>query len=93
MDNRKFVYAFRNPSHRTISIVNYDADNNILNTFLSMFDIWGTSGEFKFSIDNNHQEVWFECHTSLWTALHTHVFHEAFKRMGVTLVFEYPYEI
>lgn len=93
MDNRKFVYAFRNPSHRTISMVNYNADNNTLNTFLSVFDIWGMKGEFKISIDNNHQEVWFEWSDSLWEVLHTNAFHEAFKRIGVTLVFEYPYEI
>ena len=92
MNNRKFVYAFMNP-HNSISVVNYNADNNTLNTFLSLFDVWDMKGQFKLSNDNNHQEVWFEWHKSLWDALHTDPFSEAFRKMGVTLVFEYPYEI
>lgn len=91
MENRKFVYAYINP-YGAISVVNYDATNNILNTFLAMFDIWGSGGEQKISIDNNHMERWFECSKDFWDMLHNLIFYRAFQRMGVELVFEYPYE-
>jgi len=58
--NRKFVYAFPNVNN-AVSVVNYDATNNILNTFISRFDIWGGCGEHKISADRNHMEIWFEC--------------------------------
>lgn len=90
MSNRKFVYAYINP-HKTISVVNYDATNNYVNTFLAMFDIWESGGEQKISIDNNHMERWFECDKDFWDMLHNPIFNKAFKRMGVELVFDYPY--
>ena len=91
MNNRKYVYAFINP-HGTVSVVNYDATNNTLNTFLHMFDIWGSGGEQKISIDKNHMERWFECGKDFWDMLINPIFNTAFKRMGVTLTFDYPYK-
>lgn len=90
MENRKYVYAFINV-HGMVSVVNYDATNNEVNSFVSKFDGWGGNGVFKVSTDRNNQEVWFECFNELWEMLHTEVFKMAFKRMGVELVFEYPY--
>ena len=90
MTNRKFVYAFIN-AHNTVSIVNYDAGNSAVNTFLWRFDLWGSNGEFKPSIDNKYQEVWFECDKDMMQALKTPMFKRAFAQMGVELVFEYPF--
>ena len=71
---------------------NYDATNNKVNSFLSLFDGWRSSGQFKTSVDGNHQEVWFECFCEIRDLLRVEMFREAFKRMGVKLVFEYPYQ-
>lgn len=92
MDNRKFVYAFKNV-HGAISVVNYDVDNTELNSFLSKLDVWRSKGEKKDSIDHKHKEVWFEFFIDLWDALQTRSFKVAMERMGVKLVFEYPFEI
>ena len=88
--NRRYVYAHQNP-HKTISIVNYDADNYVLNNFLAMFDLWESKGERKQSIDKQYSEVWFECSSDMWDILHTETFRQSLKRMGVDLVFKYPY--
>ena len=92
MDDRKYVYAFKN-CHGATSIVNYDAKNGALNSFVAMFDVWGSRGEFKLSADNNHQEVWFEALPEMLDMLKTLPFKAAFERMGVQLVFEYPYKV
>ena len=87
----KYVYAFINV-HNMVSVVNYDAGNNEVNSFLSKFDGWGNIGQFKVSGDNNRQEVWFECRKEIWDLFHSDVFMNIFKRMGVELVFERPYD-
>ena len=90
MENRKVVYVFKN-CHGATSIVNYDGGNSSLNTFLSLFDVWGSRGEFKYSQDKNHVEVWFECLPEMFEMLNTLPFKAAFERMGVKLVFEHPW--
>ena len=92
MENRKYVYAFKN-CHGNTSIVNYDGGNSDLNTFLSMFDVWSSRGEFKYSEDKNHVDVWFEALPEMLNMLHTMPFKTAFERMGVKLVFECPFMI
>lgn len=92
MNDRKYVYAFKN-CHGATSIINYDAKNGALNSFLAMFDVWGSRGEFKLSADKNNQEVWFEALPEMFNMLNTLPFKAAFERMGVQLVFEYPYKI
>ena len=88
--NRNYVYA--SPSvHGTCNIVNYKAEANDINSFLSIFDVWRSHGHFKMSEDNNHQEVWFECSKEFFEMLHTNTMQQAFKRMGVELVFDYPF--
>ena len=95
MENRRFVYAFNTPQN-TVSIVNYDAGHYILNNFLSMFDLNENpclnKGERKVSDNGNYLEVWFECSKDMWDILHTETFRRALKRMGVELVFTYPYK-
>lgn len=88
--NRNYVYAFLS-CNGTCFVVNYRADFLDVNTFLSCFDVWHSRGHFKMSEDNNHQEVWFECSKEFFEMLHTETMQRAFKRMGVDLVFEYPF--
>lgn len=89
--NRKYVYAFL--SHNgTCNVVNYDAENCYVNSFLRNFDAWGSHGCFKISEDNNFQEVWFEGSKELFNLLHTETFRLAFKHMKVEIVFEYPFK-
>ena len=90
MEDRRFVYAFVNP-HNTVSVVNYDATNSDVKSFLSLFDIWHSQGEYKMSIDDNHQEVWFECSKEFLKLAEFPTFKEAFLRMGVRFTLEYPF--
>lgn len=92
MENRKYVYAFKNV-HGMITVINFDATNNEVNSFLGKFDGWGGHGEYKISTDRNHQEVWFECPKEFFDMLQTELFKKAFERMGVELVFDYPYDV
>lgn len=90
MEKRGFIYVY--PSvHNTTTVINYDAANNSLNSFLRLFDIWKSNGEFKMSEDNNHQEVWFECSKSFIDLCKNKDFVEALDRLGVKVVFDYPY--
>ena len=90
--NRKYVYAFLSPNGTTC-MVNYDADNSAVNSFLALFDIWGSVGEFKESINGNAQEVWFEGTKSFFEVLKGEEFQKAFSRLGVTFTTEYPFEL
>ena len=92
MEKRSFVYVFKSV-HNTTNVINYDATNNMLNSFLSLFDIWKSNGKFKMSDDGNHQEVWFECSKSFMTLCKNEDFVNALDRMGVKVVFDYPYEV
>ena len=85
----EYVYAFKN-ANGGISVVNYDAKNSEINSFLHKFDVWRSDGEYKVSMDGNHQEVWFELPSGMWSMLHSPYFHLAFRRMNVRMVFEYP---
>lgn len=90
IENRRFVYAF-NTSHDTVSIVNYDAGHYVLNNFLAMFDVFGNKGEKRVSDNGNYLEIWFECSNDMWDILQTETFRQSLKRLGVELVFKYPY--
>lgn len=88
--NRNYVYAFKSP-YRSCNVINYAATKNEVNSFLHNFDIWNCRGIFKPSEDKNHQEVWFECNLEFFDMLHTETMKRAFERMGVKLVFDYPF--
>lgn len=90
--NRKFVYVFTSVNGTT-NVINYEATNSAVNDFLALFDIWGSHGQFKLSNDRNHQEVWFECSKEFYSLLKRKDVIKAFKRMGVVVVFEYPFDI
>ena len=94
--NLNYVYVFPS-AHNTTNVVNYAADNSAVNTFLSYFDVWGTNGHFKIN-ENSHSdpykkkpEVWFECSKEFLELCKTEIMQRAFKKMGVEVVFEYPF--
>lgn len=90
--DRSYVYAF--PSvHGTTCVVNYNATNSMVNSFLELFDVWGSRGNFKYQSDNQAAEAWFECSKDFLEMLKTPEMEKAFKRMGATVTFEYPFSI
>lgn len=85
-ENRRYILIFLSPNGTT-HVVNYMADNNYLNTFLSVFDIWGSGGQHKLSDDNNHAEVWFEMSKEFYKLVKTETMQHALKRFGVEIKF------
>ena len=90
--DRKFLYLFPNANGNYFA-VNYDACNCALNSFLTLFDVWGNKGgHHKVSEDGNHQEVWFEVDEEFFKlATETKTFNRAFKGLGIKVVTEYPF--
>lgn len=90
--NRKFLYLFPNANGNYFA-VNYDAINSQLNSFLTLFDVWGNkSGQHKLSEDGKRQEVWFEVDKEFFKlATETMTFNRAFKNLGIKVVTEYPF--
>lgn len=96
-DNLNYVYVF--PSvHGTTHAVNYAAGNCEVNSFLSHFDVWGKNGQFKWNekshSDPNKQkpEVWFECAKEFLELCKAEPMKQAFRHMGVEVVFKYPFK-
>ena len=75
-------------NHGTTNIINYMADNNNLNTFLSVFDIFDDGGNHKISDDNNHVEVWFEASEEFYEMSKTESMQRAFKHFGVKVEYD-----
>jgi hypothetical protein len=89
--DRKFLYVFPQPDNNYWA-VNYDAVNCELNSFLRLFSISGGDGQHKISEDGNHQEVWFEVDEEFSRLVsNTFALPEAIKRLGVEIVFDYPF--
>lgn len=88
--SRRFLYVFRNAYGLTTAI-NYKYDNEALNKFLSMFDVWGSDGERKTDKDEKFDEYWFELPAECYSMFSTEVFKEVFRRFGVRVVFDYPF--
>lgn len=91
--DRKFLYIFPNVNGNYFA-VNYDACNCELNSFLALFDVWGNkSAQHKVSEDGNHQEVWFEVDEEFHLLVaNTFNFNTVFKRLGVEVVYQYPFK-
>lgn len=89
---RKYLYLFPHTGE-TYCAVNYYAFNNELNSFLKLFNVWGTDGgEFKISEDGNYSEMWFEVDDEFYRlAKYNTTFRRAIERLGVKIVFEYPF--
>lgn len=91
--DRKFLYIFPTP-HGTYNAVNYDAINNELNTFLRNFELWGSNGGTSKSCADNPklQEIWFEVSSDFYQLLEVNSeMIKAIGRMGVQVVYEYPF--
>ena len=91
--DRKFLYIFPHAAE-TYCVVNYDADNIALNTFMALFDVWHSKGQMKVSQDScRHNEVWFEVDKEFFQLAKTsRTFQRAIERTGVKIVFEYPFK-
>lgn len=89
--NRNYVYVFPS-AYGTCNVVNYSGNCHV-NTFLSYFDIWGNNGQMKFHNGDPHTwgDFWFECGAEFYDLSKTDTMQRAFDRMGVKLVFEYPF--
>lgn len=88
--SRRFLYVFRN-AYGLTTVINYKYDNEALNKFLSMFDVWGSDGERKTDKDEKFDEYWFELPAECYSMFSTEVFKEVFRRFGVRVVFDYPF--
>lgn len=86
--NRKFIFVCHSV-HNTTSVINYDAGNSALNTFLWHFDIWNSNGHFALCSDGEHQKVSFECSKEFYDLVKTEDFQMVFRRMGVIVTFDY----
>ena len=86
-EDRKRILIFKS-AHNTTNVVNYMADNNNLNTFLSVFDISDCGGNHKISDDKNHSEVWFEADEEFYDIIKTESMQRALKRFGVKIDIE-----
>lgn len=84
--DRNFVYAFPSPYVSTY-VVNYSGSSEV-NSFLHLFDIWGSRGHQKMCSDGNHSAFWFECSNSFFALLHTQEMERAFERLGVVLTYD-----
>lgn len=92
-ESRKYLYIFKSP-YGTYNAVNYDACNAFLNSFMTVFDVWGSlnhAGQHKLSINGNTSEVWFEVSKEFVEMLETETMRNAIKQFGVELVYEYPF--
>ena len=84
--NRNYVYVFRTPNN-TCNVINYSGKSDV-NSFLYLFDIWGSRGCQKICSDGTHCAFWFECSNSFYELLHTKEMENAFNRLGVILTFD-----
>ena len=93
--NRNYVYAFQF-AHVTkvVSIferpLNWEKVKQI-NDLIHLFSIGNSYGEMRKGRNKNYSEFWFDCYKDVFSTLHTDTMKRAFKRMGVELVFEYPF--
>lgn len=87
MDDRNIVVIY--PSvHNTTRVINYDAGNSAVNTFLWHFDIWGSNGHFVRCSDDKHCSVEFECSSEFYQLAQTEDFQRAFKHMKTNISFD-----
>ena len=92
MNGTNYVLVQKSP-HNTIWVMNYAPLNTQVNSFLSVFDIWGSAGIYSHASNNEPMCVRFECPGNMLPMFETDVFRNAFNRMGVTLTFEYPFPL
>ena len=89
-NNRNFVFVSTN-AHGTTTVVNYSGENDV-NIFLHRFDIWGSWGDWVTCSDKHHSKFKFECSKEFYAFCMTRDFKQAFRSMGVEVVFECDYD-
>jgi hypothetical protein len=94
--NRKYLYIFKSPVNDTYNVVNYDACNAYLNSFMCLFDVWSDrinkGGLHQLSDNGNTSEVWFEVSNDFVEMLNNPEMKRAIKKFGVEVVYKYPFE-
>ena len=75
--------------HGTTLVVNYDASNGFLNSFLSAFDVWNKRGEYKWSNDSKRFEIWFEMDFDFYMISKCDTLRKAIERFGVEVIHDY----
>ena len=77
-------------AHGTTQIINHDATNNQLNTFLAAFSIWAQPcnvfAEHKLAADGIHKEVWFEADGGFYDLVQAEPMVRAIQWHGVDLI-------
>jgi hypothetical protein len=61
---------------------------------MSLFDVWGSlnkAGHHKLSDNGNTSEVWFEVSNEFVEMLTNPEMQRAIKKLGVEVVYEYPF--
>ena len=88
LESRKFMYV-HSTVHDTTGVVNYDSENQALNKFISVFDVWGGMGYFKCCTDIRYTKVEFECLKELHELVQIEEFKRFIKnRYGVDILFD-----
>lgn len=92
---KNYVYAFQFARvTKVVSIVKRPIDwykVKEINDFLHLFAIGDSYGSYHLGKNDDYGEFWFDCYGEFFEILHTESMERAFKRMGVELVFEYPF--
>ena len=89
-NDRNYIYAFPTP-YGTCNVINYSGKSDV-NSFLYLFDVWGSRGHQMLCKDENHSKFLFECSEGFYNLLKTDMFQQVFKRMGVKIAFDEDYE-
>lgn len=93
---RKYVYAFRFARvTKVVSIFERSLDWNEIkktNDFIHLFSMQNSYGDMRKGSNENYREFWFDCPGGVFDVFNTITMKRVFERMGVELVFEYPFK-
>lgn len=84
---QKVVHVFHGV-HNTTIVENYHATNNMLNSFLSAFDVWSGRGRCAVCSDDNHIKMSYEMHADFYDMMKTESFKTAMRFFGVSVVYD-----
>ena len=85
--DRKYIHIYESV-HNTTMVTSYDGSNSRLNEFLWIFDIWNCNGHWSLCSDDEHAKISFECSKEFYNLAKTEEFVNAFKRLGVKVLFD-----
>lgn len=92
----KYVYAFRFARvTKVVSIferpLDWDEIKRI-NEFIHLFSMQNSYGDMQKGSNDKYGEFWFDCPEGVFGVFNTITMKRVFERMGVELVFEYPFK-